>query len=178
MIIEAFGIKLLRLGEEHIELVRGWRNDPKINKFMEYRENITEEMQKKWFLSINNDKNFFYIIEYKNQLIGLTEIKKIDYSNQSGEAGIFIYADEYLNSMVAYQVILTLFDFAFNHLKLALVYAYILKSNKRAVRFNKSLGFIPVLGQEEVEKQYYTLNKASYLKNTSQIRNVINKELA
>ncbi|MDZ7743378.1 MAG: hypothetical protein U5Q03_16975 [Bacteroidota bacterium] len=41
-----YGISLNRLKEDDIELVRKWRNSRKINQFMEYREEITPEMQK------------------------------------------------------------------------------------------------------------------------------------
>ena len=38
MILEGYGVKLHRLTEEKIELLRRWRNDPKIQQYMGYRE--------------------------------------------------------------------------------------------------------------------------------------------
>ncbi|QGQ98479.1 GNAT family N-acetyltransferase [Paenibacillus psychroresistens] len=177
MIIEENGIRLLRLTEEHIELVRNWRNDPKISQFMEFRDFITEEMQKKWFLSIDNKENYYFLIEYKHQLIGLTEIKKINFTDHSAEAGIFIYSEEYLNSMIPFQVTLSLLDFAFNYLNIVFINSYILKSNKRAIRFNKALGFVMLDAQEAIEKQHYRLFKDNFLLCTRKIRSVIKKEI-
>ena len=73
-----YGITLTRLREDDIELVRKWRNSPGIQQYMEYREFITEEMQKKWFESINNLQNFYFIIEYENKKIGLINTSNID----------------------------------------------------------------------------------------------------
>ena len=49
MFFEKYGVKLERLTADKIELVRNWRNDPKISQYMEFRDHITAEMQKKWF---------------------------------------------------------------------------------------------------------------------------------
>ena len=58
MIIRKYGISLERLTEEDIELVRQHRNSEFIRKRMFYQKMITEEEQKKWFQSINNDFNY------------------------------------------------------------------------------------------------------------------------
>ena len=47
LVIEGYGVKLKRLTHDKIELLRQWRNDPKIQQYMIYREEITPEMQEK-----------------------------------------------------------------------------------------------------------------------------------
>ena len=88
MKLEKYGIILKRLTYDKIELVRNWRNDPKISQYMEFRDYITLEMQEKWFQKINNDNNFFFIIEYEGKEIGIANIKDIEYKEKTGEAGI------------------------------------------------------------------------------------------
>ena len=85
MILEGYGVKLYRLTEEKIELLRRWRNDPKIQQYMGYREHITSEMQKAWFERINNDNNYYFIIEYEGKEIGCINIKDIDYVKKTCE---------------------------------------------------------------------------------------------
>jgi hypothetical protein len=58
MFFEKYGVKLERLTADKIELVRNWRNDPKISQYMEFRDHITAEMQKKWFASVDNENNY------------------------------------------------------------------------------------------------------------------------
>ncbi|MDP4280659.1 MAG: hypothetical protein Q8867_00775, partial [Bacteroidota bacterium] len=101
MYYSKYGITIHLLKESDIELVRQWRNAPHIKANMEFRENITPEMQKKWFDSINNIHNFYFIIEYKNEKIGLTNGKNLDFENLTGEAGIFIYDKKYYKTSVS-----------------------------------------------------------------------------
>ena len=98
MKITNYGVTLSRLTEDKIELVRNWRNDPKIAQYMEFKEHITPEMQLNWFKKINNENNYFFIIEFEGKEIGLINVKDIHYSEKVGEGGIFIYDDNYLNS--------------------------------------------------------------------------------
>ncbi|MFW2524738.1 GNAT family N-acetyltransferase [Aliarcobacter butzleri] len=134
-------VVLRRVENKDIEMIRNWRNDPKISQYMSFKDYITPEMQKKWFEKINNDNNYFFIINIDGKDVGLTEIKNIDYTNSIGESGIFIYDDSYLNGIYSYLVVYIIFEFAFSALKLNLIKSTVIDNNKRAVRFNKSLGF-------------------------------------
>lgn len=41
MIVSRYGVKLIKLQQEHVELLRTWRNAEKISRFMEFRDHIT-----------------------------------------------------------------------------------------------------------------------------------------
>lgn len=178
MILESYGVTLRKLEETDIELVRQWRNDPEISKFMVYRDYITIEMQKKWFLSVNNEDNYYFIIELEDEKIGLTELKKINWYDRSAESGVFIYSNKHQNGVLSYQVLLSLLDFGFNDLKLEKVNAQILASNKRAIRFNKSLGFQENLTHDKSENGVlsYSLTKDEYLQRSITIKEIITRE--
>jgi RimJ/RimL family protein N-acetyltransferase len=129
-------ITLKRVTFDDIEMIRNWRNDPKISQYMFSRDYITKEMQIKWFERINNQFNYFFIILYKTNKIGLCELKNIDYHYYTAEAGMFIYDDKYRNGIVPYASILLLMDFAFYRIKIKKIIIKILDENKRAIRFN------------------------------------------
>ena len=113
-ILENYEVKLVLLTQDKIEMVRQWRTDPKISQYMDFRGEITKEMQEKWFSNLNNGiDNFYWLIVYKDEEIGLINIKDVDYQNKTGETGVFIYDDKYLNTDVAYRAHLVMFDFAF-----------------------------------------------------------------
>lgn len=162
MEISNYGIKLRRITQDKIEMIRNWRNDPKIVQFMEYKEYITPEMQEKWFAKINNDKNFFFLIVIENKEIGLINIRDVDYKSKEGEAGIYIYDDDFYNSTISFQSAFVLYDFCFESLKLNRVIAHILKENKRAIKYNKLIGFKIADEQNEVNNQLYYLDKNDY----------------
>ncbi len=88
IVLEQYGVKLTRLQEKDIELVRYWRNQHDIAKYMEYRNYITPQAQINWFKKINNPYNYYFIIEYDHKKVGL--INSRDYNTEEGfaEGGI------------------------------------------------------------------------------------------
>lgn len=164
MFFEKYGIKLVRLTADKIELVRNWRNDPKISQYMEFRDHITPEMQKKWFASIDNKNNYYFIINYKDQDVGLTNVKDVDYAKKTGEGGIFIYEDSLLNSDIPFRVIFALNDFCFENLQLEKMIAHIMDDNQRAIDFNLLLGYKKA-EESKPPKSTYFLDKDIYFEH-------------
>ncbi|MEN8223876.1 MAG: GNAT family N-acetyltransferase [Bacteroidota bacterium] len=154
MIISKYNILFTRLKKEDIELVREWRNHSSISKFMVYREHITAEMQKKWFASINNNLNLYFIIEYKGKKIGLINGKDINWAEKTMETGIFIWSKYYRKTHIP-----TLCTLIFAELGIGVwnlkPRATILKQNDRALKYNKMLGFKVV--KDDPEKEYVML---------------------
>jgi RimJ/RimL family protein N-acetyltransferase len=169
MKIEKYGVTLKRLTEDKIELIRNWRNDPKISKYMEYREYITPEMQQKWFQRVNNNLNFYYIIEYNKKEIGLINVRDINFEKKEGEAGIFIFDDESLQTDISFRSILCLYDYCFFEIKLEKLVAHILKDNKVSVVFNKLIGYRKEANQEDVNLQLYCLTFENYFEYRDKI---------
>ena len=140
LVLQNYGVTLRRLTHDKIEMLRCWRNDPKIQQYMFYREYITPEMQEAWFKRINNEHNYYFIIEYEGNEIGLINVKDIDYGKKTGESGVFIYDESYQNSDVAYRAHLVMFDFVYGELHLADTYSHIIGNNTRALRFALFIG--------------------------------------
>ena len=171
MKISNYDVSLELLTENKIEMIRQWRNDPKIQQYMEYRETITPEMQKKWFDKLNNGKdNFYFILQYKGEDIGLINVKDIDYEKKTGESGIFIYQDKFLNTDISYRAHLVMFDYFFDNLALESLYSHVLQTNKRAQRFTLFLGGFLADNQESVDNQLYIISKDAYKNNKNRIR--------
>lgn len=163
MEISKYGVTLKRLTPDKIELVRNWRNDPKISQYMEFKDYITPEMQEKWFSKIDNECNYYFIIVYQGKEVGLTNVKDINYDKMEGEGGIFIYADEFLNSDVAYRATMCQLDYFFETLNFNQIVGRVLRNNKRAIRYNNSLGGEPLPNQEHLENQLWRTPKDKYL---------------
>lgn len=167
--LEGYGVKLRRLTQDKIELVRYWRNDPKIQKYMEYREYITAEQQLAWFQRINNENNFYFIIEYQDKEVGLINIRDINYEKGIGEPGLFIWDDYYLNSDLSFKVGALIIDFGFDILKLQKLVIHVLADNKRAIQYNKSWGYKLSANQDGVYNQEYVLEKELYQEHKNKI---------
>jgi len=162
MKLTKYGINLRRLRESDIELVRQWRNSQKISQFMEYRENITPEMQLDWFRSVDNYENFYYIIEYEGKDIGLINSSKIEWDTVSSEGGIFLWDEKYYETFVPVWASLCMLETSYFALNADRSFIKTLRDNERAKKLNTHLGYVLQPGQEEVENQVYIMTAASF----------------
>jgi len=133
---------------------------------MNFQEHITPEMQLKWFHSINNFNNFYFILRYKDLKIGLGNIKNVDWENRSGEAGVFIAEKTHLSTFLPVVGALTLSELVFKIFNLKNLYAQVRTDNNRAVKFNKLFGYRRVEGEEGKESQLFTLTPKMFKKAT------------
>jgi len=173
MILSKGKLRFIRLRIEDLELVRKWRNSPSINRYMEYRGYISEEEQLKWYNSINNINNFYFLIEYEHQKIGLVNAKEINWDDGTTEGGVFFWEEQYYNSPLPVITFMVLADILVKGFELKL-YGHILRSNHRAIRYNTLLGFNLCEDQEDIENQLYVLTRESYMSKGSKIRSAFN----
>lgn len=168
--LENYGVKLKRLTHDKIEMLRQWRNDPKIQQYMFYRQEITPEMQERWFANLDKTRNFYFIIEVNGEEIGLINVKDIDHEKKCGEAGVFIYVDAYLSTDVAYRAHLVMFDYIYDSLKLSYTYSHILPDNPKAYRFAEFLGCKKDESSSNEKTLGYKLTADGYLTNVNRQR--------
>ncbi len=171
MKITRYGVTLERLQQEHTELVRQWRNDQKISRFMFYKGDITKEMQQEWFDSIDNEQNFFFLIHLKNTPVGLINISSIDWENKTAYTGLYIYDDKFLATDTPVMASLAMLDVFFLLFDIQSVYAKVKGNNKAAHNYNSSLGFSRTKKIEYGLGYEYMLQKEIYLLEAKQIRN-------
>lgn len=171
MIIEKYGITLTRLKEQDIELIRTKRNSDDIISVMHAREIITREMQIKWFNSINNIYNNYFIIQYNNQKIGLINGKNSDYEKLQSEGGMFVWENKYWGTVIPAMCSVIMTDFTFLINGFEKNYIKILKSNKNSISYNNQLGYVLTNDYpSDSETQWYVLTKENYLKKSQKIR--------
>lgn len=171
MKITRYGITLERLLPERTELIRQWRNDTKISRFMFYKGEITSAMQREWFESIDNEQNFFFLIYLKQQPVGLINISSIDWENKTAYTGLFIYDDAFINTDVPVAASLAMLDIFFLLLGIQSIYAKVKGNNKAAHNYNTALGFSRTKKIEFGLGHEYLLQKEIYLLETKQLRN-------
>lgn len=171
MQINRYGIALKRLTEVDIEMVRQWRNDPKIAQHMFYKVAITPEQQREWFLSVNNMANFFFLIYHQSTPIGLINISSIDWEKGTAYTGLFIYDNNYLASDVPVMASLAMLDVFFLLFGLQHVYAKVKGDNIIAHQYNTTLGFSRTKKIELGLGYEYELTHTDYLAKAHKIRN-------
>ena len=170
MILEGYGIRLLRLKEGDIELVRKWRNSPTVNQHMIFREEISAEQQKFWFASINTIHNNYFVIEADGKKIGLINGSQIDWEKkETNSGGIFIWDESYRESITPISAALLLTDLSVI-LGLKRTHAKVLDENTNAANFNKLLGYQWVSDDSENGAKNYILETDEYILHREKLR--------
>lgn len=169
MRLKKYGITLNRLREEDIELVRQWRNAPQIQRYMEFREQISPEQQKEWFKSVDNFNNFYFIIEYQQIKIGLINSNEIEWDTVSSKGGIFLWEEDYYETFVPVWASLCLLETSFFILGASRSMIKTLRDNERAKKLNVHLGYELIPGQETVYNQEYLLTLESFKKHAPKL---------
>ena len=165
LVLEGYGVTLRRLTHDKIEMLRQWRNDPKISQYMFYREYITPEMQERWFANLDKKCNYYFIIEYEGKEVGCINIKDIDWEKRTGEPGTFIYDDDCLDSDVAVRAGFCMDEWIWHELKLDYMTIEVQRSNRRALQMNKANGYeeLPPLPGDSEDKVRMILTREKAL---------------
>ncbi len=140
MKISNYGLELISMTESDLEMVRNWRNQPDVAEQMFFQEEVSEEMQQKWFNSLD-DTSVYLIIQKDGEKIGVINLKQINWRTRVGEAGIFIGDSAYRNSAAPIQAVFAMMDaffFEFNFTKLR---ATVRQDNADGIDFNLQLGY-------------------------------------
>lgn len=173
MIIEQYGVVLRRLTLDDIELVREWRNHPSIQKTMNYQEHITKEQQIKWFHSINNKYNYYFLIIYNGASIGVINAKNVSEVDLTSEGGIFVWEDKeefdlipVFASLASLNVIFQVIDF----LEKSIV--QVRRDNPKAIYYNAMLGYKINEMKSTEQTCFMELTKEDYFEYTFKINKV------
>lgn len=137
-----YGVTLEPLKEGQAEMVRHWRNTPRIRELMLDTDIITEEQQRSWFQKVWNDpKQIYFLIYFKAQPIGVASLVNIDTDQATAEPGMYIYDGKYQGNILPFSAAFALNDIAFEVLKLTCLHGKIFESNKASLRFHSACGY-------------------------------------
>ncbi len=170
MIISRYGINLISVKPEHLELIRYWRNTDKIKRVMEFTDFITEAMQVEWYKSLNATSDFYFIIEQKGVFAGLIHANKIDWEKRKAQSGLFIWEDNFLGSPIPVMASLNLLDTFFHLFGINEIEAKVKHDNFVALAYNKFLGFKEKGIAENKDFLLVTLLKDDYLQIENKIK--------
>lgn len=170
-----WGITIGRLGLAELEELRRRRNDPAISQFMIFRDEITPEQQLAWFHRVNNKSNLYGTVSWQGELVGLTNLRDIDPVACSAEGGMIIWSQEHQNSLVPFRAALAGTDLAFWGYCFERMTARVIASNRRAIRFNKALGY--TFGEPDAEGVCHgTTTAKDYWHATAMLREELDRQ--
>lgn len=170
---ERYGISLQPLQASHLEMVRQWRNDPKISAMMLDQRLITPQMQADWFASISaSSRHFCFVAYFRHAPIGFASLTRLADQPEVAEPGLYIYDDRYRGNLVPFCVVFALLDYAFEQLALQRLVARVFDYNQPALRFNAACGYKPVLPLHE-GLNAYELSPSDYIQARTKLSRFI-----
>lgn len=157
-----YGIQITPLKLKDIEILRKWRNDPKISSLMlsQNGEYITKEQQLKWYDSIKDKTDALYYMAFVDEIaVGYFCFQQI--ANKCAVPGeILVIPSQMDQARITFGAYCAVYDIAFDILGLKELKAYSKLENKRAIRMSKLLNF--KITHQDDECIYFKLNRNDY----------------
>ena len=143
MILKGKKVILRAIEFEDLEFIRSLINDPDIEKsIVGWSLPISKKDEEKWYAGYSNTQQTIrYIIEtYDGEAVGLTGLGNIDYKNGCAK-GLGIRISSNVQSKgIATDAYMTLFNFAFNELRLHRLETSAFDDNIASIKFQEKLG--------------------------------------
>ena len=173
LILSQYDVRLIRVQAEHLSLILRWRNNDWVRKNMFVQDILQEKDQLDWFNSINNASNYYFIIEYLGEKVGLIHAKNFSEEDGIGEGGIFIGEHDYLETWASVMASICLLNFIFAKTNINRSMVRVQAHNRRAISYNLKLGY--KIDYEDANELRMILDKEDFLYKTTVLKSVLSK---
>lgn len=173
LILSQYDVRLIRVQAEHLSLILRWRNNDWVRKNMFVQDILQEKDQLAWFNSINNAFNYYFIIEYLGEKVGLIHAKNFSEEDGIGEGGIFIGEHDYLETWASVMASICLLNFIFAKTNINRSMVRVQAHNRRAIAYNLKLGY--KIDFEDANELRMILDKEDFLYKTTVLKSVLSK---
>ena len=123
-----------------LEMVRNWRNEENVRKFMYTQHEISIEEHQNWWNNISkNPSNIQLIFEYKGIASAVVSFTKVNRKNKSATWAFYLSKDakKGIGSLVEFEAL----EYVFNYLGLYKLKCEVLGINKAVIKMHKKYGF-------------------------------------
>ena len=173
LILSQYDVRLIRVQAEHLSLILRWRNNDWVRKNMFVQDILQEKDQLAWFNSINNASNYYFIIEYLGEKVGLIHAKNFSEEDGIGEGGIFIGEHDYLETWASVMASICLLNFIFAKTNINRSMVRVQAHNRGAISYNLKLGY--KIDYQDANECRMLLDKEDFLYKTTVVKSVLSK---
>lgn len=123
-------VDLVEVDDDTKELVRVWRNEAEIRRFMINKHIIEKSEHLKWIDSLREKKNIkYWVVIIDNKPIGVVNLQNIDYSKKQSEWGIYIGESELRGKGIGKKIIYEFLTMFFNEMGFETLITKVLRQN-------------------------------------------------
>ena len=173
LILAQYDVRLIRVQAADLGLILKWRNNDWVRKNMFVQDVLQEKDQLAWFDSINNASNYYFIIEYLGEKVGLIHAKNFSEEEGIGEGGIFIGENEYLETWASVMASICFLNFIFSKLEINRSIVRVQAQNKSAISYNLQLGY--KIEFEDVNEIRMVLEKEDFFQKYNLLKSTLSK---
>ena len=173
LILSQYDVRLIRVQAEHLALILKWRNSDWVRKNMFVQDVLQEKDQLAWYNSINNASNYYFIIEYLGEKVGVIHAKNFSEEDGMGEGGIFIGEYDYLETWASVMASICLLNFIFAKTNINRSMVRVQTHNRRAISYNLKLGY--KIDHQDANECRMILDKEDFFSKTTLLKSVLSK---
>ncbi|WP_427071498.1 UDP-4-amino-4,6-dideoxy-N-acetyl-beta-L-altrosamine N-acetyltransferase [Lysinibacillus fusiformis] len=132
-------MKWIPIEEQHLQQILDWRTSAEITRFMYTDIEYSLENQKKWLNTIRADqKGHYWLIEYRDEIIGYISITEIDWKHKRGAWNFYIGNMKY--AMLAGFLGAYMYNYAFTELGLQKLIGEVMDINEGVQKLHLKQG--------------------------------------
>jgi len=141
LLSEVTCINFLNLNDQEKEMVRAWRNNESIRKWMYQDHIITKEEHSNFIRNLKEDnKNLYWLLKnISDEYIGVISLNRIDFRNKNAYLGIYSNPESKLHA--GKMIVSSLKELISNVIPLHTLKIEVIENNERAINFYKKSGF-------------------------------------
>lgn len=134
-------IKLKKLTEDDIEIVRNWRNSKEVSSYMYTENHISKDQQIKWFKGLDDNKSRYWIIEFEGKKLGLASITDINLVLQSCYWAFYLGDTSVRGAGIGAKVEYNVLYYVFETLDLNKLRCEVFVTNDKVIKMHEKFGF-------------------------------------
>jgi len=134
-------VDLIKITDEHLEMIKSWRMLPEVTKYMYTDPIITIEEQINWFEKVKLDKSVIYWVIYvDHESVGLINLYDIDFINSRCAWAYYIAEKGIRGKGIGTLLECNIYDYVFYALGLNKLWCEVLLSNAKVIDIHKKFG--------------------------------------
>ena len=146
IVLDGVNIRLEEVEPKHFQDIIAWRNDPKLNEYLNQPFKLTLEMQERWYQDYLADETQTLFVLYnkvKSNYAGTYGITNYNSTKRQLVTGRLIVADNSLRGLL-YEMEVVFSDYLYQ--RADTFYSHIMEANTKALRWNEAMGYRPNTG--------------------------------
>lgn len=138
---------LKEIEPEYFDFIIKWRNDEKLNKYINQPFKLTKELEMNWYAKhyLNDNTQMLYVMIDKEKNIPFGTIGYVEYDDEKDiciSARLIAGDIRYQGSPYLIEGLILFFDYLYHDVGVKVIYSHVVSDNFPSLRLQKRLGFV------------------------------------